>query len=134
MSALIGHSGVGKSTLVNKLVPDAHRAVGVVSGVGKGRHTSTQAVALPLPEGGWVVDTPGIRSFGLAHITPGRHRGGVPGHEPTPPRNARPAAATSARRKTRTACWTNWSPPRPGRLASLRRLLSSRAGLDEHPD
>lgn len=71
LSALIGHSGVGKSTLVNRLVPEAHRAVGVVSGVGKGRHTSTQSVALHLPEGGWVIDTPGIRSFGLAHISPG---------------------------------------------------------------
>ncbi|WP_405498658.1 ribosome small subunit-dependent GTPase A [Nocardia sp. NBC_00511] len=70
LTALIGHSGVGKSTLVNRLVPDADRAVGVVSGVGKGRHTSTQSVALRLPEGGWVVDTPGVRSFGLAHITP----------------------------------------------------------------
>jgi ribosome biogenesis GTPase len=72
VSALIGHSGVGKSTLVNVLVPDAERAVGVVSGVGKGRHTSTSAVALALPgdPGGWVVDTPGIRSFGLAHISP----------------------------------------------------------------
>ncbi|MCU1641637.1 MAG: rsgA [Nocardia sp.] len=70
LTALIGHSGVGKSTLVNRLVPDADRAVGVVSGVGKGRHTSTQSVALPLVEGGWVVDTPGVRSFGLAHITP----------------------------------------------------------------
>ncbi|GLZ54809.1 ribosome small subunit-dependent GTPase A [Actinomycetospora sp. NBRC 106378] len=70
VSALIGHSGVGKSTLVNALVPDAERAVGVVSGVGKGRHTSTSAVALGLPEGGWVVDTPGVRSFGLAHISP----------------------------------------------------------------
>lgn len=71
LTALIGHSGVGKSTLVNRLVPDAGRATGVVSGVGKGRHTSTQSVALPLPDGrGWVVDTPGIRSFGLAHVTP----------------------------------------------------------------
>ncbi len=100
LTALIGHSGVGKSTLVNRLVPDADRAVGRVSGVGKGRHTSTQSVALPLPrplspvprplspvegrspsaaegwspsaaEGRtWVVDTPGIRSFGLAHVTP----------------------------------------------------------------
>ncbi|MEJ2868837.1 ribosome small subunit-dependent GTPase A [Actinomycetospora sp. OC33-EN08] len=70
VSALIGHSGVGKSTLVNALVPDAERAVGVVSGVGKGRHTSTSAVALGLPDGGWVVDTPGVRSFGLAHISP----------------------------------------------------------------
>ncbi|MBT0565674.1 ribosome small subunit-dependent GTPase A [Williamsia sp. CHRR-6] len=68
LSALIGHSGVGKSTLVNRLVPEAHRATGAVSGVGKGRHTSTQSVALELPGGGWVVDTPGIRSFGLAHV------------------------------------------------------------------
>lgn len=70
LTALIGHSGVGKSTLVNRLVPEAERATGVVSGVGKGRHTSTQSVALHLPEGGWVVDTPGIRSFGLAHVSP----------------------------------------------------------------
>ncbi|WP_344998599.1 ribosome small subunit-dependent GTPase A [Tsukamurella soli] len=69
VTALIGHSGVGKSTLVNRLVPDANRATGVVSGVGRGRHTSTQSVALWLPAGGWVVDTPGIRSFGLAHIS-----------------------------------------------------------------
>ncbi|QDQ99369.1 ribosome small subunit-dependent GTPase A [Tomitella fengzijianii] len=70
VTALIGHSGVGKSTLVNRLVPDADRATGVVSGVGKGRHTSTQSVAIPLPGGGWVIDTPGVRSFGLAHISP----------------------------------------------------------------
>jgi ribosome biogenesis GTPase len=70
VSALVGHSGVGKSTLVNRLVPDAFRATAAVSGVGKGRHTSSSAVALPLPGGGWVVDTPGIRSFGLAHVTP----------------------------------------------------------------
>lgn len=69
-SALIGHSGVGKSTLVNRLVPDAGRETGEVSGVGKGRHTSTQSVALPLAGGGWVIDTPGIRSFGLAHVAP----------------------------------------------------------------
>jgi ribosome biogenesis GTPase / thiamine phosphate phosphatase len=68
LSALVGHSGVGKSTLVNALVPTAARAIGEVSAIGKGRHTSTSAVALPLPSGGWVVDTPGIRSFGLAHV------------------------------------------------------------------
>jgi ribosome biogenesis GTPase len=72
VSALVGHSGVGKSTLVNALVPDADRRVGQVSGVGKGRHTTVAALALPLPadRGGWVVDTPGVRSFGLAHVTP----------------------------------------------------------------
>lgn len=78
VSALIGHSGVGKSTLVNRLVPDAERATGEVSGVGKGRHTSTQSVAFELggagdagyAHGGWIIDTPGIRSFGLAHVQP----------------------------------------------------------------
>jgi ribosome biogenesis GTPase len=70
VTVLLGHSGVGKSTLVNRLVPEADRAIGDVSGVGKGRHTSSQSVALPLRDSGWVIDTPGIRSFGLAHIAP----------------------------------------------------------------
>lgn len=70
VSVLVGQSGVGKSTLVNRLVPDAYRATGVVSKVGKGRHTSSSAVLLDLPGGGMVIDTPGIRSFGLAHADP----------------------------------------------------------------
>lgn len=70
ITVLLGHSGVGKSTLVNRLVPEADRAVGEVTEIGRGRHTSTQSVALPLNSSGWVIDTPGIRSFGLAHIEP----------------------------------------------------------------
>jgi ribosome biogenesis GTPase / thiamine phosphate phosphatase len=70
ITVLLGHSGVGKSTLVNRLVPEADRAVGAVTEIGRGRHTSTQSVALPLDPEGWVIDTPGIRSFGLAHIEP----------------------------------------------------------------
>jgi ribosome biogenesis GTPase len=74
-SVLIGHSGVGKSTLVNALIPGAHRDVGIVNAVtGRGRHTSTSALMLALPPshgaGGWIIDTPGIRSFGLAHVRP----------------------------------------------------------------
>lgn len=72
-SVFVGHSGVGKSTLINALVPSAHRATGVVNAVtGRGRHTSSSAVGLRLPRDahGWVIDTPGVRSFGLAHVTP----------------------------------------------------------------
>jgi ribosome biogenesis GTPase / thiamine phosphate phosphatase len=71
-SVLIGSSGVGKSTLVNGLVPGTDRAIGHVNVVtGRGRHTSTSAVMLRLPDdSGWIIDTPGIRSFGLAHVEP----------------------------------------------------------------
>ena len=66
----VGHSGVGKSTLVNALVPDANRAVGRVNDVtGRGRHTSSSTVSLRIGSG-WIVDTPGVRSFGLGHIDP----------------------------------------------------------------
>jgi ribosome biogenesis GTPase len=70
LTVLLGHSGVGKSTLVNRLAPSANRVVGELTRIGKGKHTSTDARAFPLPHGGWIVDTPGVRSFGLGHVSP----------------------------------------------------------------
>jgi ribosome biogenesis GTPase len=87
ISVLIGQSGVGKSTMVNTLVPDADRTVGRVNAVtGRGRHTSSSVLALPLPPlhdkpggkpgdgpgDGWLIDTPGLRGFGLGHVSPER--------------------------------------------------------------
>lgn len=77
-SVLVGHSGVGKSTLINALIPHAERVIGEVNEVtGRGRHTSSSAIAIPLSShlkssDGWIIDTPGIRAFGLAHIDPNR--------------------------------------------------------------
>jgi len=69
-TVLIGPSGVGKSTLVNRLVPDAGRRTGEVNDVtGQGKHTSTSAYALKVNSKTWIIDTPGIRSFGLAHAS-----------------------------------------------------------------
>ncbi|MGH3232057.1 MAG: ribosome small subunit-dependent GTPase A, partial [Streptosporangiaceae bacterium] len=69
VSVLIGPSGVGKSTLVNTLVPAAARTTGIVNPVtGRGRHTSSSVVALPLGDG-WLIDTPGLRGFGLGHVS-----------------------------------------------------------------
>lgn len=128
MSVLVGHSGVGKSTLVNALVPQADRAIGHVNLVtGRGRHTSTSAVALPLVDGGWVIDTPGVRSFGLAHVDPDRLVGLFPDLSPATEQCPRgcthdePECGLDAYVEAGHAGAAGGS-----RLESLRRLLRSR--------
>ncbi|QFG69159.1 ribosome small subunit-dependent GTPase A [Ornithinimicrobium pratense] len=131
-SVLVGHSGVGKSTLVNALVPEAHRAIGVVNAVtGRGRHTSTSAVALELPEGGWVVDTPGVRSFGLGHVDPASFIEHF--EDLAPGTDGCPRGCSHDEPHCALDEWVaqgHAGPSGPARLESLRRLLRSRTGED----
>ncbi len=70
-SVFSGMSGVGKSTLINKLVPNADLRTGDVrERDGKGRHTTTSSSLFDFPGGGYVIDTPGIRSIGLMDLEP----------------------------------------------------------------
>jgi ribosome biogenesis GTPase / thiamine phosphate phosphatase len=146
-SVFVGHSGVGKSTLVNALIPGARRAIGEVSAAGRGRHISSSAIALRLPDssdhsraepncsgghGGvgparqsWVIDTPGVRSFGLSHVSPARIIAAFDDlraiaencprgcrHDDTAPECALDAAVASGQLA-------------PSRLESFRRMLGS---------
>jgi ribosome biogenesis GTPase len=130
LSVMIGHSGVGKSTLVNRLVPDAHRAVGVVSAIGKGRHTSTSAVALPLAGGGWIIDTPGIRSFGLAHVSPDSLLHGFPDLVEASTRCPPNCDHTGTSGDCGLDKLVAEGGADPRRLLSYRRLLASQRGAD----
>ncbi len=70
-SAFIGPSGVGKTSLLNTIDPEYNLKVGAVSeSSNKGKHTTTFAQLIPLNSGGYLVDTPGIREFGLVNIEP----------------------------------------------------------------
>jgi len=70
ITLISGHSGVGKSSLINLIIPDLALKTKDVSGwSGKGLHTTTFAEMFDLPEGGGIIDTPGIREFGLVDIT-----------------------------------------------------------------
>jgi ribosome biogenesis GTPase len=133
VSVLVGHSGVGKSTLFNALIPDAGRAIGTVSPVtGRGRHTSSSALALRLPgesgaAGGWLIDTPGLRSFGLGHVSAARVIQAFPdlaeGAAQCPPGCDHHQAGCGL---------DEWAAQHgaTARLDSLRRLLASREGQD----
>lgn len=71
ISVFIGHSGVGKTTIINKIDPHIERPTAEISGYSeKGKHTTTFAKLLPLEFGGYLVDTPGIKEFGLVNIEP----------------------------------------------------------------
>jgi ribosome biogenesis GTPase len=127
MSVFVGHSGVGKSTVINALVPSAGRATGAVSAVGKGRHTSSSAIALRLPEeDGWVIDTPGVRSFGLAHVTPQDLLWAFPDLEDGAVQCPPGCEHLSAEAGCALDAWVAAGQSTPARLGAFRRLLVSR--------
>ena len=130
VTVLVGQSGVGKSTLVNALVPGADRATGRVNDVtGRGRHTSTSAVALALPEGGWIVDTPGVRSFGLAHVSLDTVVRAF--DDLAPGLDACPRGCTHDEEECGLDAYVRSDAHLQARLDSLRRLLNSRGGSDD---
>jgi ribosome biogenesis GTPase len=133
ITVLVGHSGVGKSTLVNELVPGAGRSTGVVSGIGKGRHTSTSAVALalPAPARGWVIDTPGVRSFGLAHVTAQDVLWAFPDLEDGAVQCPGGCEHLTAADGCTLDRWVAAGHSSPARLDAFRRLLVSRKDLGD---
>ena len=131
VTVLLGHSGVGKSTMVNALT-GADRATGGVNAVtGRGRHTSSSALALRLadaPPGSWIVDTPGIRSFGLAHVDPDRILHAFADLEPGTEGCERGCRHDAAAVDCGLDDWVaagHAGDAGPARLASLRRLLGA---------
>ena len=85
-SVLVGHSGVGKSSLLRRLIPEEQIVTGALSEKsGKGRHTTSSARLYRLPEGGLVIDTPGVRSVALGGTGPAEVASVFPEIQDAPP-------------------------------------------------
>jgi ribosome biogenesis GTPase len=83
-SVLVGQSGMGKSTLINALIPDALAATREISTVlDSGKHTTTHATLYKLDGPTTIIDSPGLQEFGLAHLSFGEIEHGFPEFRPT---------------------------------------------------
>jgi ribosome biogenesis GTPase len=131
VSVLFGHSGVGKSTLVNRLVPGSDRATREVSDIGRGRHASSSVVALALPQGGWVVDTPGVRSFGLGSVSSERVLSAFEDLAEVTQECPRGCTHLAGSPDCMLDTYAATGPQQADRVDSLRRLLSARELADE---
>lgn len=125
-TAFTGHSGVGKSSLFNRLVPEADRDVGEIGPRG-GRHITVSSLAMHIADiDAWLVDTPGIRSFGLGVLQPEE----LAAHFPE--LAALDCDLDDCIHEDEPGCDLANSDIHPERLTSYRRLLASmRAGDDE---
>ncbi len=129
-TVLIGSSGVGKSTLVNALVPGSDRATGGVNAVtGRGRHTSSSAIALKIPGTGWIIDTPGVRTFGLGHVKQAHLMNAFPEVAQAATDCARGCPHQGDGDGCSLDAWAD-TAERKMRLDSIRRLLASRIGTE----
>ncbi|MFC8303080.1 ribosome small subunit-dependent GTPase A [Specibacter sp. NPDC057265] len=131
VSVMVGHSGVGKSTMVNALTGSRRATGGVNAVTGRGRHTSSSALALQLKNGlpgSWIIDTPGIRSFGLAHVNADRILQAFPDLQPGTDGCERGCKHDSVAVNCGLDPYVeqgNAGDAGPARLASLRRLLGT---------
>lgn len=129
--ALLGASGVGKSTLVNALVGrSAQRTAEIRDGDGRGRHTTTAVELVPLVQGGWLIDTPGVRAVSLWSSGSGIERAFADVFELMDRcrfRNCKhdnePGCAVQAA--------VELGQLDPVRLASMKRLVAEEAALEE---
>ncbi|MDN5701157.1 MAG: ribosome small subunit-dependent GTPase A [Kocuria sp.] len=134
ISVFLGPSGVGKSTLVNALTGSERATGGVNDVTGRGRHTSSSARALRMPDtspGTWVIDTPGIRSLGLAHVSEEELLNSFTDLVPATADCPRGCLHTQDSPGCALDEWVQRpeaSPAAPLRLESLRRLLAASRG------
>ena len=129
-SVFVGHSGVGKSTLINQLAPQSARVTGEVNeSTGKGKHTSSSAVAIDIGDG-WIIDTPGVRTFGLSGITTEQILSGFSDLNEVAKRCPRDCSHLAGSPDCELDAAVAAGNLKPERVSSFRRLADSISSVD----